>query len=109
MIEWAAGDLFSLFALQDQQLEMASAAAIAKASKDSENNLDSARAAQVDTFKIASNIGHFIGPRGSRIRSLQKATNTLIYGKGARGQRLFMVFYHEAKDRARVLRRAGID
>lgn len=107
MIEWASGDLESLFALQEQQLTRASDQDAHKANQNSKRNLDMAREAKVDTFRITSNVGRFIGSRGSSIRSLQSDTNTLIYGKGKRGDNFFMVYYYDESSRQSVLRKAG--
>mmetsp|Transcript_82611 Transcript_82611/g.130150 ORF Transcript_82611/g.130150 Transcript_82611/m.130150 type:complete len:271 (-) Transcript_82611:82-894(-) len=106
MIEWAVGDLFSLFALQKEQLTRASEPQANRASSDSELHNRFAREASVGTFKISANVGRFIGPRGSSIRSLQKQTNTLIYGKGRRGDNFFMVYYTDELSHQHVLRKA---
>jgi hypothetical protein len=48
------------------------------------------------------NPGLFIGTGGANLRSLQRRTATLIYTKGSRAERNFMVFYKTAEDLARV-------
>lgn len=106
MIEWASGDLLSIFALQEKQLGRASDRDALMASNDSELYVRFAREAQVGTFKISANVGRFIGPRGSSIRRLQKETNTLIYGRGPRGDNQFMVYYNDDSSFQRVLRKA---
>lgn len=107
MIEWAAGDLGSLFALRERQLDSCSDRAVESAKQLEAESLAFARSATVSTFRISANIGLFIGKGGSNIRALQRQTGTLIYGKGRRGDNLFMVFYANDRDLARVLQRAG--
>lgn len=106
MVEWAAGDLLSLFALRDAQMDAATDESAAVAARAQENNIEFARSAQVDTVRVM-NPGRFIGPRGSSIRRLQQATGALIYGKGRRGDNMFMVYYTSAQSLAQVRRQAA--
>ncbi|CAD7976097.1 unnamed protein product [Amoebophrya sp. A25] len=107
MIDWAGGDLESMFALRVKQLDCAlTGEDLQRASKLSEEYLACARDAEVATFTVTRNVGHFIGPRGANIRNLQKQTNTLVYGFGRRGDNKFMVYYRREVDKEKVLQRA---
>ena len=48
------------------------------------------------------NPGLFIGTGGANLRSLQRRTATLIYTKGSRADRIFMVFYKKPEDLSTV-------
>jgi ribonuclease D len=94
MMAYASGDLTSLLEMQAKQLQRASASESAKAKAASIAYLNAARSARVEVVRVTGNIGHFIGPRGANIRELQKSTNTIIFNKGQRANKMFMVFYH---------------
>jgi hypothetical protein len=95
MIEWATGDVRCMLDLYCKQmagsvgLECAAAARVMQ-----DKHLDMAREARVTTVRVG-NIGGFIGKGGSRIRSLQRKSNTLVYPKGNRHSKLFTVYYHD--------------
>jgi len=102
MIEWASGDVASMFDLYRGQTK-----------KDlffgndlSEQYINMARAAKT-AFVTVRNIGLFIGRGGSNIRSLQTRTNTLIYPRGKRDRKQFLVYYINESSFTEVLMCAG--
>ncbi|CAD7971039.1 unnamed protein product [Amoebophrya sp. A120] len=109
MLARAGGDLDSLFLLREKQVEKASGSsgADARSRKKSEEFLNVARDAKVHTFVVRGSVGGFIGRGGVNIRSLERQTNTVIYGRGKREENKFMVFYRNEADLAKVLRKAG--
>ena len=125
MLACAAGDLTSLLELQTKQIAqtspsiVAASASTATAAKAAAESValtataarataasaaytNAARSARVEVIKVTGNVGRFIGPRGSNIRSLQTLTNTTIYQTGPRADRNFMVFYHTDASLLRV-------
>jgi ribonuclease D len=91
MIQWAAGDVCSMFQLHANQIAARCDEVSAEAL--SEAYLNMARTAEVDTVSVM-NIGAFIGRGGVNIRSLQKQTNTLVYPRGDKSAKRFLVYYH---------------
>jgi ribonuclease D len=103
MIEWAAGDICSMFELYAKQIAVLRNPSEAEAL--TEAYLNEARSAMVDTVFVR-NVGPFIGHGGANIRSLQKRTNTLIYPRGNRSSKAFLVYYNSESDRMAVERSA---
>ena len=101
MIEWAAGDVTSLFEVREKQIARATAEQAEKATAAGEFYLTVARDAMVANVKVKYP-GLFIGTGGANLRSLQRRTSTLIYTKGSRADRIFMVFYKKPEDFATV-------
>ena len=107
MVTWAAGDVELMFKVHARQVAMASPNIASKSIDLSNEFLDMARSAEIGWFKVRVNVGRFIGSRGSNLRSLQYATNTLIYSRGKRSAAEFMVFYKDVASLQRVKQRAG--
>jgi len=105
MIQWASGDVQSMFELHDLQKKNASSRDARLGSEESEKYL-AWRSAQVSTIKVR-NPGKFIGRGGTGIRNLQKSSGTLIYGIGRRSDCTFMVFFSSPASLAAVQRAAS--
>ena len=93
MIEWAIGDVSSMFELYDRQITAASCTSMMKAKEMSNSYIDGARGYEVERVHVKYP-GKFIGPSGSSIRALQKSTDTLIYPRGNRGSNMFVVYFN---------------
>jgi exonuclease 3'-5' domain-containing protein 1 len=92
MIEWAAGDVCSLFHVHAKQITAPSHHQVA-AEALSETYLNLARTASTETLCV-HNPGAFIGRGGANLRALMKRTNTLVYPRGDRKAKCFLVYYH---------------
>jgi polyribonucleotide nucleotidyltransferase len=104
MLEWASGDVRSLFALQQRQLQGPTASKISRdADIMTKEFLTKDRSAMCATVHV-TNIGRFIGTGGKNLSSLQQRTNTSIWNIGPRNEGKFIVFYHD-DDELRVVRR----
>ena len=106
MIEWAAGDVTSMFSLYEKQK-----AAIPNLTLELEaKHLSTARCSLTPTagthIVVVKRVGAFIGHGGSTIRALQKKTNTLIYPRGERSCNTFLVYYFNEASLAEVVKRA---
>lgn len=106
MVEWAVGDIHGTFQLHARQIAAATPARALEAKALSDDYLDSARTCDVARV-IVRNIGMFIGRAGANIRALQNASNTLIYPRGRRDERAFMVYYRTPEGLAAVRRHAA--
>ena len=106
MIQWAAGDVCSLFHVHAKQTTAPSHHQVA-AEALSETYLNLARSASTATLCVL-NVGAFIGRGGANIRDLQKRTNTLLYPRGPRGVKCFLVYYHTEAALAAVKRSASV-
>lgn len=99
MVEWASGDVRSMFELQLCQVERATRPIEARAALATDDFLTYARLAQIATVKVRpSSIGLFIGKRGANLRALEARTKTKIYNRGNRSLGEFIVFYYGAGD-----------
>ena len=97
MIEWASGDVSSLFELRDKQCVEVSVDVREKANTMSEANICFLRDAVTDECRIR-HVGRFIGPGGSNIRALmKKIPGTFFQQRGGTGR--FMVY---APDRVKL-------
>ena len=105
MIHWASGDVALLLELMRIQTLGASTVQALKAETWTVENLKFAKNAQVD-FITVRNIGPFIGSRGCNIRALQKTTLTLIYPRGVRSDKIFIVYFNDPSSLRRVKDRA---
>ncbi len=105
MIEWALGDVRSIFELRVVQMRKSTSAGAEEAKVLSDIYIDFARSCLVDTVHV-NNVGWFIGPRGSSIRQLQKSSKTLVYPRGKRGDDLFLVYFRTPEALAAVVARA---
>jgi ribonuclease D len=103
MIEWAAGDVSSMFQVYAKQV--ATSCDKKSAENMGEVYLNAAKTAEVANVSV-NDVGAFIGRGGINIRALQKRTNTLIYPRGSRTAGLFMVYYQDAAGLLSVQKRA---
>ena len=106
MVEWAVGDVRSIFELHVRQIAAAHATCAMEAKILSDSYLDAARSCHIASVTVR-NTGMFIGSGGANIRALQKSTNTLIYPRGKRGERIFTVYYTTPEGLAAVRQRAA--
>ena len=106
MIEWAAGDVCSLFHVHAKQITGPAHHQFA-AKALSETYLNLARSASTATLCVL-NVGAFIGRGGANIRELQKRTNALVYPRGPRGVKCFRVYYHTEAALAAVKQSASV-
>lgn len=113
MIQWASGDVSSMFDLYIKQVEGATSLTSAGRSRVATMTDDyfSWKTAQVEFVTVVRDVGRFIGPRGSNIRALQRRTNTIIYKapSSAPGytRNMFMVYYRKEESLNSVKRMAG--
>ena len=91
MIEWAQGDVSSMFQLYAIQVGQASPQVTEEANSWSQRHLDMARDARAQTVHV-ERMGAFIGRGGRHIRQLQDRTNTLIH---PRGEGMVLVYYND--------------
>ena len=105
MMEWAMGDVRSMFELHAKQLVGASPERAAEAKLLSDRHIDAARGCQVAHVHVKYP-GRFIGPSGSSIRAMQRSSNTLVYPRGKRGDNSFIVYFSTADGLAAVRARA---
>lgn len=106
MVEWAVGDIHGIFQLHARQIAASTPACALEAKALSDDYVDSARSCDVARVTVR-NIGMFIGRAGANIRSLQKASNTLVYPRGNRDERVFMVYHRTPEGLATVRRHAA--
>ena len=97
MIEWASGDVGSMFELQERQLGLVMSSSTkleieACAEAMTHDYLTDARSANIATIQV-TNPGRFIGKGGANLRALQARTKAMVYGRGRRGSNLFVVYY----------------
>lgn len=105
MIHWASGDVALLLDLMRVQKKGASTAEAVNAEMWTVENIEFAKNAKVE-FITVRNIGPFIGSRGCNIRALQKTTSTLIYPRGVRSDKIFLVYFNDPSSLIRVKDRA---
>lgn len=92
MKELAAGDIQSIYEVYRKQCLSASPEQARAAKLQSDTFLNVARSAMMARV-VVQNMGRFIGLGGSRIRALQKSTNSLLYPQGPRHENTFVVYY----------------
>jgi exonuclease 3'-5' domain-containing protein 1 len=107
MVEWASGDVTSMFALYHCQQEHAHGLSQSKQQKIkmATSNFLSWKKADV-TFVTVRNPGRFIGKGGCNIRRLQQKTGTIIYPAPTNTpgftKRMFMVYHRDASAKCAV-------
>jgi len=106
MLEWAAGDISSLFMVYGKQMEDASAKTKGLSVALSDKYLNKARSAKTAFFTV-KNPGRFIGPGGSNLRLLGKIHDVLMYQRGKRDTNTWMVYYHTADGLSAVMSKAS--
>lgn len=107
MVEWAAGDIVSMFDVYAKQLQH-SAKKVEEIEAVTAQYLGMARDARVD-FVTVRNVRAFIGAKGSNVRALQRRTNTLVYPRGKRGDASgrFLVYYSDPANFQKVVDEAA--
>ena len=96
MVEWASGDVASMFALHLRQTERAQEGQQQRRIESKTASFLSWKSAEV-SFVTVRNPGRFIGKGGCNIRSLQRRTATVIYGAPSSmgGRSTFMVYHRD--------------
>jgi DNA polymerase I-like protein with 3'-5' exonuclease and polymerase domains len=94
MKTWASSDVDKLLTLADRQIVKINPQGLATAKELSMTFTTFACNMELERgLECKINIGRFIGPRGSNLRSLQSNTGTLIYQEHQPGKNTWMVYY----------------
>lgn len=109
MVDWASGDVSSMFSLQQSQLARPCSPSQRRRIEQTTALFLSWKSADV-SFVTVNHPGSFIGRGGSNIRTLQRTTNTLIYSAPSAtpgySRRMFMVYYHDPQALRKVEQKA---
>ncbi|KAJ1472042.1 ribonuclease H-like domain-containing protein [Baffinella frigidus] len=93
MIEWASGDVKSLFRLREAQTSNSEEAVATLGAEASEANLQKMRECVVEEIIVpADEFGHFIGKAGANLRKLEERFQITICRSGA----VFLVYAKDA-------------
>lgn len=94
MVKWAAGDVCSLLMVYVKQLEQANCQQTQDAIEMSKKYLEFSRNAKTGMTTVR-NPGGFIGTGGCKIRERERKYNALMYSRGERSKRQWVVYYYD--------------
>jgi exonuclease 3'-5' domain-containing protein 1 len=107
MILWASADVDELLRVASRQVDRLSGSSsqMDRAMTKSEESTRYVRDMKLERgLQVHGRIGHFIGPRGQNLRSLQKRTGTMIYRESVP---YWLVFYKDLAGLTAVKRAMG--